>query len=66
MNNQELVFLSANDLSNKIKGFGFGCKFNMSMLEEEELIISYGLNEFGQKQIHFHTNKIRHLYYFLI
>ena len=46
------------DLSNKIKGFGFGCKFNMSMFEQKEFIISYGLNEFGQRQIHFYTNKI--------
>jgi len=46
------------DLSNKIKGFGLGCKFNMSIVEQEEFIISYGLNEFGQRQIHFHTNKI--------
>jgi len=45
------------DSSNKIKGFGLGCKFNMNAVEKEEFIISYGLNEFGQKQIHFHTNK---------
>jgi len=68
LNNLDLMFfidygLGSNkynqfDLSNKIKGFGFGCKFNMRIIEKEELIISYGMNEFGQRQIHFHTNKI--------
>ena len=46
------------NLSNKIKSFGVGCTFNMSMVEKEEFILSFGLNEFGKRQLHFHANQI--------